>query len=69
MGRAESIAGDAPAGGFSLRQAAKDMELVGEEFGSTDVMEAVMSLTRAGLDLGYGDLDVSCLGSVVREKS
>ncbi|MFW2340008.1 MAG: NAD(P)-dependent oxidoreductase [Acidimicrobiia bacterium] len=68
VGRAESIAGEAPAGGFSLRQAAKDMELVGEEFGSTDVMQAVRALTRAGLDLGYGDLDVSCLGSVVRER-
>ncbi|MBK5266156.1 MAG: NAD(P)-dependent oxidoreductase [Acidimicrobiia bacterium] len=66
--RAESIVGDAPKGGFSLRQAAKDMELVGEEFHSGGVVEAVRSLTRAGLDLGFGDLDVSCLGAVVRNK-
>ena len=66
--RAQSIAGDAPSGGFSLRQAAKDMELVGDEFGPGGVIEAVRSLTRSGLDLGFGDLDVSCLGAVVRSK-
>jgi len=66
-GRAESISGQAPAGGFSLRQAAKDMELVGDEFGS-QVVEAVRGLTRSGLDLGFGDLDVSCLGAVVRSR-
>lgn len=66
--RAESIVGDAPSGGFSLRQAAKDMELVGDEFASGGVVEAVRSLTRVGLDLGFGDLDVSCLGAVVRSK-
>lgn len=66
--RAESITGEAPAGGFSLRQAAKDMELVGEEFGSGGVMEAVRGLTRSGLELGFGELDVSCLGAVVRNK-
>ncbi len=66
--RAETIAGDAAAGGFSLRQAAKDMELVGEEFGAVTVMEAVRSLTRAGLELGLGDLDVASLGAVVRSK-
>ena len=66
--RAESIAGEAPVGGFSLRQAAKDMELVGEEFGSTDVMEAARTLTRAGLELGFADRDVSCLGATVRER-
>ncbi|MPZ70075.1 MAG: hypothetical protein GEU71_11180 [Actinobacteria bacterium] len=66
--RAMSIASDAQVGGFALRQAAKDMELVGEEFGSTEVMESVRELTRAGLDLGFADLDVSCLGAVVREK-
>ncbi|MDF1595213.1 MAG: NAD(P)-dependent oxidoreductase [Acidimicrobiia bacterium] len=66
--RAESITGEAPAGGFSLRQAAKDMELVGEEFGSGGVMEAVRSLTRSGLELGFGELDVSCLGAVVRNQ-
>lgn len=65
--RAESIAGEAPVGGFALRQAAKDMELVGEEFGS-GVVAAVRSLTRAGLELGYGDLDMSCLGAVVRSE-
>ena len=67
-GRAESIAGDAPSGGFSLRQAAKDMELVGDEFGPGGVVEAVRGLTRSGLDLGFGELDVSCLGAVVRSK-
>lgn len=66
--RADSIAGDAPPGGFSLRQAAKDMELVGEEFGPGGVVEAVRELTRAGLELGFGDLDVSCLGAVVRSR-
>ncbi len=66
--RAESIAGDAPSGGFSLRQAAKDMELVGEEFGPGGVVEAVRGLTRAGLELGFGDLDVACLGAVVRSR-
>lgn len=65
--RAGSIADVAPRGGFSLRQAAKDMELVVEEFGSSNVMEAVRALTRGGLDLGFSDLDVSCLGAVVRE--
>ncbi len=67
--RSENIAGEAPVGGFSLRQAGKDMELVGEEFGATAVMQAVLSLTRAGLDLGLGDRDVSCLGTVAREKA
>lgn len=66
--RAESIAGTAPAGGFSLQQAAKDMELVGEEFGAGGVMEAVRGLTRKGLDLGFEGLDVSCLGAVVRSR-
>lgn len=66
--RAETITGDAAAGGFSLRQAAKDMELVGEEFGAAGVMEAVRGLTRAGLELGFGDLDVASLGAVVRSK-
>ena len=66
--RAEAIAGSASTGGFSLRQAAKDMELVGEEFGSGGVMEAVRGITRAGLELGNGDLDVACLGSVVRSR-
>ncbi len=65
--RAESIAGKAPAGGFSLQQAAKDMELVGAAFG-TGVVEAVRALTRSGLDMGFGDLDVSCLGTVVRNR-
>lgn len=66
--RAESLAGEAPVGGFSLRQAAKDMELVGDEFGSAGVMEAVRKLTRAGLEMGFADRDVSCLGAVVRDK-
>ncbi len=66
--RAGAIAGSASSGGFSLRQAAKDMELVGEEFGSGGVMEAVRRITRAGLELGNGDLDVACLGSVVRSR-
>lgn len=66
--RAETIAGSAAAGGFSLRQAAKDMELVSEEFGANGVMEAARSLTRAGLDLGLDDLDVACLGFVVRNR-
>ncbi len=64
--RAGKIAGSAAPGGFALRQAAKDMELVGEEFGGAGVMEAVRALTRTGLDLGFGDLDVACLGAVVR---
>jgi len=64
--RAETIAGSAAGGGFALRQAAKDMELVGEEFGAGGVMEVVRGLTRAGLDLDFGDLDVACLGAVVR---
>lgn len=67
--RAESIAGEAPVGGFALRQAGKDMELVCDEFGSTEVMEAVRALTRAGLDLGFAERDVSSLGAVVRERS
>ena len=66
--RAETISGTAAAGGFSLRQAAKDMELVGEEFGAGGVMGSVRSLTRAGLDLGVGDLDIACLGAVVRSR-
>ncbi len=66
--RAEAIAGSASAGGFSLRQAAKDMEMVGAEFGSGGVMEAVRGITRAGLDLGKGELDIACLGSVVRSR-
>lgn len=66
--RAEAIAGSASAGGFSLRQAAKDMEMVGEEFGSGGVMEAVRGITRAGLELGKGELDIACLGSVVRSR-
>jgi 3-hydroxyisobutyrate dehydrogenase-like beta-hydroxyacid dehydrogenase len=66
--RAEAIAGSASAGGFSLRQAAKDMEMVGAEFGSGGVMEAVRAITRAGLDLGKGELDIACLGSVVRSR-
>ena len=65
--RAESIVGEAPAGGFSLQQAAKDMELVGSAFG-TGVVGAVRDLTRAGLEMGFGDLDVSCLGAVVRNR-
>lgn len=67
-GRADAIAGSAPKGGFSLRQAAKDMELVGEEFGTSAVMHAVRDITRAGLELSMGDLDVSCLGSIVRRR-
>jgi 3-hydroxyisobutyrate dehydrogenase-like beta-hydroxyacid dehydrogenase len=66
--RAEAIAGSASTGGFSLRQAAKDMEMVGAEFGSGGVMEAVRGITRAGLDLGKGELDIACLGSVVRSR-
>jgi 3-hydroxyisobutyrate dehydrogenase-like beta-hydroxyacid dehydrogenase len=66
--RAEAIAGSASTGGFSLRQAAKDMEMVGAEFGSGGVMEAVRAITRAGLDLGKGELDIACLGSVVRSR-
>jgi 3-hydroxyisobutyrate dehydrogenase-like beta-hydroxyacid dehydrogenase len=66
--RAGSITGTAPAGGFSLRQAAKDMELVGEEFGASSVMEAVRALTRRGLELGFEDLDVACLGAVARSR-
>ncbi len=65
-GRAAGIAGEAPVGGFSLQQAAKDMELVGEELGGAQVMESVRTLTRAGLELGFADLDVACLGAVVR---
>lgn len=66
--RVGGIAGEAPAGGFSLQQAAKDMELVGEEFGGAQVMESVRTLTRAGLELGLADLDVACLGAVVRSR-
>ncbi|MDH3262214.1 MAG: NAD(P)-dependent oxidoreductase [Acidimicrobiia bacterium] len=67
--RSETIAGSAAAGGFALRQAAKDMELVGEEFGAGGVMEVVRGLTRAGLELDFGDLDVACLGAVVRSRT
>jgi 3-hydroxyisobutyrate dehydrogenase-like beta-hydroxyacid dehydrogenase len=66
--RAETIAGSAAAGGFSLRQAAQDMERVSEEFGAGGVMGSVRGLTRAGLDLGVGDLDIACLGAVVRSR-
>ncbi|MDK1019746.1 MAG: NAD(P)-dependent oxidoreductase [Actinomycetota bacterium] len=66
--RAEAIVGSASTGGFALRQAAKDMELVGDEFGMGGVMEAVRDLTREGLELGNGDFDVACLGSVVRNR-
>jgi 3-hydroxyisobutyrate dehydrogenase-like beta-hydroxyacid dehydrogenase len=66
--RAGSIVGSAPVGGFSLRQAAKDMELVGEEFGAVGVMKTVQGLTRAGLEMGFADLDVACLGAVVRDR-
>lgn len=66
--RAEAIAGSAAAGGFSLRQAAKDMDLLGEESGAGGVLEAVRELTRTGLDLGVGDLDIACLGDVVRSR-
>jgi len=66
--RAKAIAGSASTGGFALRQAAKDMELVGDEFGTGGVMESVRGLTREGLELGNGDLDVACLGSVVRSR-
>ena len=44
------------------------MELVGEEFGAGGVMGSVRGLTRAGLDLGVGDLDIACLGAVVRSR-
>lgn len=64
--RAGSIAGPAPPGGFALRQAAKDMELVVDEFGTTAVMEAVRTLTRAGLEAGFAEQDVASLGAVVR---
>lgn len=66
--RAEAIARSASTGGFALRQAAKDMELVGEEFRMGGVMESVRGLTREGLQMGNGDLDVACLGSVVRNR-
>jgi 3-hydroxyisobutyrate dehydrogenase-like beta-hydroxyacid dehydrogenase len=66
--RAGAIAGDAPTGGFSLRQAAKDMELVCTEFGDAAVMEAVRALSRKGLDMGLKDRDVACLGAVVRDR-
>ena len=64
--RAETIAGTAKAGGFSLRQAAKDMELVCEELGADGVMEVVRGLTRSGLEQGFSGLDVACLGAAVR---
>lgn len=66
VARAEAIAGTAPKGGFSLRQAGKDMELVVGEFGAADVMTAVRELTRAGLTMGMADLDMACLGAAVR---
>lgn len=66
--RTEAIARSASTGGFALRQAAKDMELVGEEFRMGGVMESVRGLTREGLQMGNGDLDVACLGSVVRNR-
>ncbi len=66
VARAETIAGSAPKGGFSLRQAAKDMELVVREFGPAEVMTAVRELTRAGLSMGMADLDMACLGAAVR---
>jgi len=64
--RAAKIADSAAPGGFALRQAAKDMELIHEEFQGAAVMEATRRLTRTGLDLGFADLDVACLGAVVR---
>ena len=66
VARAETIAGEAPKGGFSLRQAGKDMELVVGEFGDAAVMTAVRELTRAGLGMGLADLDMACLGAAVR---
>lgn len=66
--RAETIAGSAAKGGFSLRQAAKDIELVVGEFGPAEVMTAVRELTRGGLALGFGDLDLACLGATVRSR-
>jgi 3-hydroxyisobutyrate dehydrogenase len=66
VARAEAIAGTAPKGGFSLRQAGKDMELVVSEFGAGEVMTAVRELTRAGLTMGMADLDMACLGAAVR---
>jgi 3-hydroxyisobutyrate dehydrogenase-like beta-hydroxyacid dehydrogenase len=67
-GRVPSISGTAPVGGFSLKQAAKDMELVGEEFGGAAIMEAVRSLTRKGISLGFDDRDMACLGEAARTK-
>lgn len=67
-GRAASIAGTAPVGGFSLRQAAKDMELVAEEFGGAAVVEAVRDLARTGMSLGFEERDVACLGEAARAR-
>jgi 3-hydroxyisobutyrate dehydrogenase-like beta-hydroxyacid dehydrogenase len=66
VARAEALAGSAPKGGFSLRQAGKDMELVVGEFGRAEVMTAVRELTRAGLSMGMAELDMACLGATVR---
>jgi 3-hydroxyisobutyrate dehydrogenase-like beta-hydroxyacid dehydrogenase len=67
--RLPTLVGQAPAGGFSLRLATKDLALLDAELGDAYLMPAVLEMARAGLALGLGELDVASLGATARSRA
>lgn len=66
--RAGALTGEPPAGGFSLRQVAKDMGLVRAAMAPAEVLEAVSTTAQSALEAGFGDHDISALGKAARRR-
>ena len=66
--RVELIVGDPQPGGFLLRLASKDMGLMESELDGSDVISAVATLCAEAVHSGFGDYELSSIGTFVREK-
>lgn len=66
--RAGALAAGPVAGGFSVRHAAKDVELALDVMALADVLEAVSRITDHAIDDGFSTYDVSALGSAARSR-
>ncbi|MGH8875715.1 MAG: hypothetical protein ACRDVM_10760, partial [Acidimicrobiia bacterium] len=66
--RVDGIVGEPPSDGFSIRQVAKDMQLITEQFRPALVLDAVAGLAGSALAEGMAEWDLAALGHEARRR-
>jgi 3-hydroxyisobutyrate dehydrogenase-like beta-hydroxyacid dehydrogenase len=67
-GRVAGIVGEPPSDGFSIRQVAKDMQLITEQLAPAPVLDAVAGLASSALAEGMAARDLAALGHEARRR-